>query len=103
MTLERLKEILDATGLPAVYRSFAKDHAPSPPYLVFYSTEENVLYADDELYYSETLISVELYTDAKAPATEKLVEDALRGAGCLWNKYENYWEDERLYEVLYEI
>ena len=103
MKVEDLKTLLESTGLPVVYRAYTVDHAPDPPYLVFYGTQKLTMFADNKPYYTVPMWNVELYTDKKEPLTEARVEQVLDESGILYVSTEANWEDERLYEVLYEF
>lgn len=58
-------------------------------------------FADDVMYYSTGHYQVELYTSSKDPAAEAKVEAALEG--LCWEKSEEYLQDEKVYQILYEI
>lgn len=103
MTLEDIKTILEATGLPVAYRAFPEGGAPALPFLCYYSPYTNNFAADGVAYAIINHISVELYTQVKDPATEGKVEAALTGAGIYWDKSETYLEDEKCFQILYEI
>ena len=103
MKVEDLKTLLESTGLPVVYRAYTVDHAPDPPYLVFYGTQKVTMFADNKPHYTAPMWNVELYTDKKEPLTEARVEQVLDESGILYVSTEANWEDERLYEVLYEF
>ena len=55
------------------------------------------------MYFSFKKLDIELYTDRKAPETEKIVEEILKKHQIFYNKSEIWIESERLYEVLYEM
>ena len=103
MKVEELKMLLESTGFPVVYRAYAVDRAPDLPYLVFYGTQKVTMFADNQPYYTVPMWNVELYTDKKEPLTEARVEQVLDESGILYVSSEANWEDERLYEVLYEF
>ena len=46
-------------------------------------------------------ITIELYTESKAPEAENAVEAALKD--LCWEKSEEYLDDEQCYEIIYEI
>ena len=48
-------------------------------------------------------LNIELYTDRKAPETEKKVEETLKKYQIFYNKSEIWIESEKLYEILYEM
>lgn len=101
MTLEELKAVLDASGVPFAYHHW--ETQKEPPYGVYLYVYDEPFYADGALYYWTGRYQVELYTRKKDPAAEARVEMALARAGLSYEKSETYLEDERLYEMLYEI
>ncbi len=99
MTQKELAQRLAAKGLPVAYRAFrTRQEPPFVCYLYVYDTQ---FYADDEMYFSAVHYQVELYTSAKDPETEAKVEAALDG--LCWEKSEEYIEDEKIYQLTYEI
>lgn len=101
MTLEELNALLQSTGLPVAYRAFPADQAPDLPFLCYLCTSSNNFDADDRVYFPVQQVDVELYTATKRPDLEQKVEAAL--SGLCWEKSEEYLDDERCYEIIYEI
>ena len=99
MTQEELARRLTDTGLPVAYRAFRTRQ--DPPYICFVYVYHTQFFADDEMYYSAGHYQVELYTAAKDLAAEARVEAALEG--LCWEKSEEYLQDEKVYQILYEI
>ena len=99
MTQEELARRLAGTGLPVAYRAFRTRQ--DPPYLCYVYVYDTQFFADDAMYYSTGHYQVELYTAAKDPAAEAGVEAALEGL-CR-EKSEEYLQDEKVYQILYEI
>ena len=103
MTLEDIKTILEATGLPVAYRAFPEGDAPALPFVCYHTPYSSNFAADGVAYATINHINVELYTQVKDPATEGKVEAALTQAGIYWEKSETYLEDEKCLQILYEI
>lgn len=103
MTLQEFKPVLEATGLPVAYRAFPEGEAPALPFLCYHSPYTNNFAADGVAYATINHINVELYTQVKDPATEGKVEAALTGAEIYWEKSETYLEDEKCFQIIYEI
>ena len=59
--------------------------------------------ADNIVYHSFNHLDIEVYTDLKNPELEKQVEEVLRSYGLFYHKSEVWIEEEKLYEVLYEL
>ena len=103
MTYEQIAEMMEEMGLPFAYHHFTEGESPNPPFLIFLSPGENTFSADNYMYFSFKKLDIELYTDRKAPETEKIVEEILKKHQIFYNKSEIWIESERLYEVLYEM
>lgn len=103
MTLQEFKPVLEATGLPVAYRAFPEGDAPALPFVCYHTPYSANFAADGVAYATINHVNVELYTQVKDPATEGKVEAALTGAGIYWEKSETYLEDEKCFQILYEI
>lgn len=103
MTLAELKAILDSTELPVAYNAWQVGAAPALPFIVYRQMGSNNFAADNIVYSGTKEIDVELYTKEKSPDTEAAVEDVLNGASIYWEKTETYLDDEKCFEVTYEI
>ena len=106
MTLPEIYNILKSiTGFEkkVAYRAFPKGHAPALPYICYMATQTSNFKADNKVYTVIQGIDVELYTKTKDPATEALVEAALDNANIVWEKYEDYIEDENVFMITYEM
>ena len=101
MTLQKLAALLETTGLPVAYRAFPVGQAPPLPYLCYLCTGTNNFDADDRVYQVFQGVDVELYTATKRPDRESAVEAAL--SGLCWEKTEEYLDDEKCYQIIYEI
>lgn len=103
MTLEALETILRGTGLPVTYREWPVGHAPALPYICYLQVGDDNDAADGIVYYSAKRVRIELYTVKKSPAVEKLITDALTSAGIYYTTEEDYIDEERFYQIIYEI
>lgn len=101
MTLGEIKDLLEITGIPVAYRAFPAGKAPPLPFLCYLFSYTNNFDADDRVYQVINRVTIELYIEAKDPATEAKVEAVLDG--LCWEKSEEYLDDERCYEIIYEI
>lgn len=101
--MDDILKLLKATGLPFAYHHFSEGHAPAPPYVLYLEYGSDNFSADGRVYAHISEFHIELYTDLKSPDTEKLLEDALDGAGVFYEKDESWIESENLYEVLYRF
>lgn len=101
MTQAELYNLLKSTGLPVAYNHFKKP--PCLPYIVYLFTFSNNFGADNKVYQKINNYQVELYSDKKDLASEKLIEDLLDENEIFYDKIETYVESEEFYQVIYEI
>ena len=106
MTLAQIHTMLKGiTGFDGkvAYRSFPVGKAPKLPFICYLDTNTSNFVADNKVYTIIQSIDIELYTKAKDVTTEGLVETELAKNNIIWNKYEQYLDDEQVYEVIYTI
>lgn len=103
MTFDEIAGLIGEVGLPSAYDHFAEGESPAPPFVVFLLPGTNNFMADGEVYEQVTEISIELYTDLKMPPLEAKVERVLTAHNIPWDKTEVWIDDEKLYEVRYEL
>ena len=99
--LEKLKSVLDSTGIPVAYREFPEGNAPDLPFICYYCDETNNMYADNSVYYRIDDVTVELYTKNKDINAEGKVEQAL--SSFCWSTNEDYIDSEKCYQIMYEM
>lgn len=102
MTTEQIKTMLDTVGIPTAYYQFPTT-LEGPPFLCFYYQSDNDVKADNLNYVTINHLVVELYTDTKDFDLEKTLETALKSNGLVWRKSEEYIDEERMNEVIYEM
>lgn len=100
-TLEKMKNILETTGLPVAYYAFPEGEAPPLPFICYLVSGSNNFIADGAVYHKIDRLQVELYTEVKDPAAEEAVEGVL--ASFVWEKTETYIDSEKCYQIMYEI
>ena len=106
MTLQELYTELKAIGYPVAYSHFLdtpQNPAPNPPFIVYREAYSSDLMADNQNYVGISNVQVELYTDRKDLASESAVQNKLKELGLPYAKTEAYLEDEKLFQVIYEI
>lgn len=101
MRLEEIKERLENSGLPVVYRAWPEKKAPPLPFLCYLVDGSDNFFADGKVYEAITRVRVELYSRYKDLGAESAVEAALSGIG--WEKTETYIDSEKCYQINYEI
>lgn len=99
--MEKLYDLLKTLGLPVVYHHFKTP--PKLPYIVYFYTNSDNFGADNKVYHNSDNYQIELYTEKKEQNTEKLIEDLFKSNDIYYEKTETYIDDEKLYQVIYEI
>lgn len=91
---------LQSTGLPCAYSHFKTDQ--TPPYIVYIGNGQDNLDADNTHYWRNNRYQVEYYFTEKSESNEASIEDALLGAGFLYEKSEDlYLEDQGVFLIYY--
>ena len=106
MTLKGLNTALNSIpgfDKKVAYRAFPVGKAPKLPYICYLDTETSNFVADNKVYTVIQSIDIELYSKDKDFASEALIEAKLALNNIVWEKYEEYLEDEQMYEVVYTI
>ena len=85
------------------YESFPEGEYPGLPVIRFMQTGSNIFAAENRVYYSSPIVSVELFTQIKSPETEAALESALASAELIWTKDEDYLDSERCYMITYTV
>ena len=101
MTQAELYQALKSLGMPVAYGSFSSP--VSPPFITYQFAYNSDMMADNQNYVEISNFQVELYTNKKDLAVEKLVQDKLKKLGLPYSKVEAWLDDEKLFQVIYEI
>ena len=101
--MDKLIELLKASGIPFAYDHFAEGESPEPPFICYLLPGSDNFGADGKVYYKISNVNIELYTDEKTPSVEQKLEDAMDAASIFYNKTEVWISSEKLYEVLYSF
>ena len=99
--MEKLVEIMKATGIPFAYDHFAEGESPKPPFICYLLPASDNFAADGAVYFKANEVHIELYTDFKDLPVEQKVEAVLDERGIFYEKSETWIESEKLYEVLF--
>lgn len=97
------KQLKNTTGLPSVYHHWNIGKSPALPYTVYYVTERDDVIADNQSYFKVRSMVIELYTDSKDEDLEARVESFLNGLNIIPVVSEQYINDEKMYEIIYEF
>ncbi len=101
--LALMEAIRAATGCTYAYDHFAEGESPAPPFLCFLYPQAAEFGADNIVYHSFHHLDIEVYTDRKDPELEQKVEAVLSAYELFYHKSEVWIEEEKMYEVLYEL
>lgn len=99
--MDKLLEMMRATGIPFAYDHFAEGEAPEPPFICYLLPSSDNFAADGTVYFKTNEVHIELYTDTKDLSVEQQLEAVLDERGIFYDKSETWIESEKLYEVLY--
>src|SRR5690606_9161541 len=100
-TQAELYQALKSLGMPVAYGSFTSP--VSPPFITYQFAYSNDFMADNINYFEISNFQVELYTSKKDLSAEQKVQDKLKELGLPYSKIEAFLEDEKLYQVIYEV
>lgn len=101
MTQAELYQALKSIGYPVAYGSFSRP--VTPPFITYQFAYSNDMIADNHNYVDIGNFQVELYTTKKDLAAEKKVQDKLKELGLPYRKLETYLDEEKMFQILYEI
>lgn len=106
MTLSELNTVLNSIpgfSNKVAYRAFPKGKAPKLPFICYLATQTNNFDADNTVYHVVQSVDIELYTKLKDTDSESAVETVLNDNHIIWEKYEEYLDDEECYQITYEV
>lgn len=95
--------MVDSIGLPYAYYQFDEDTAQAPPFVVFFFSTSNDLYADQTNYQRIDSLSIEFYSSEVDFDTEEAIETILNDAGLTFYKEQSYIESERIWQTAYDM
>lgn len=103
MTYKEIAAMIESIGLPYAYYQFPEGTGQEPPFVVFFYSNIDDLYADESNYQRIVTLNIELYTREKDFEKEATVEGILQNSGLSYYKEENYIDSEKLYQIAYEM
>lgn len=101
MTYKEVSAMISSVNLPCAYYQFPNDTPQTPPFILFYFTGADDLYADDKNYQRIVDLIVEFYSDNKDFETESTIENTLTSNGLTYTKAEQYIDSEHMHETIY--
>lgn len=102
MSYESIASMIESFGLPYAYYQFPEGTGQEPPFVVFFYSNIDDVYADDSNYQRIVTLNIELYTREKDFEHEETIETALADNGLSYYKEENYIDSEKMYQIAYE-
>ena len=103
MSYEDIATMIESFGLPYAYYQFPEGTGQDPPFVVFFYSNIDDVYADDSNYQRIVTLNIELYTREKDFEHEETIETALADNGLTYYKEENYIDSEKMYQIAYEM
>ena len=103
MTFQEVKNMVESIGLPYAYFQFPEKTGQAPPFVCFFYTNSDDLFADNSNYQDIRRLNIELYTSTKDFALEKTIEDTLKLNGFSYYREENFIETEKIWQIAYEM
>ena len=67
---------------------FAEGESPDPPFICYLFPGSDNISADGRVYFWNSEVRIEIYTDRKDPGAEALVKTVLDDVGIFYNKSE---------------
>lgn len=103
MTYKEIATMIGSVGLPYAYYQFHDSTPQTPPFICFYYANTDDVYADCKNYQRITELTIEFYSDTKDFGNEATIEATLETAGLTYRKYEQFLDDEKMHETVYEM
>lgn len=103
MTKKQVASMIASLKIPYAYYQFDEGTGQAPPFICFFYTSSDDLYADQSNYQKITGLSVELYTAEKDFDLEDTVEALLNDNGLTYYKEENYIDSEKMFMTSYDM
>lgn len=103
MTYKEIATMISSIGLPYAYYQFPDGTGQAPPFVVFFFTDTDDVFADDSNYQRIATLNIELYTDQKDFERESTLEEILLNNNLTYYKEENYIDSEKMWQIAYEM
>ena len=103
MTRTEVATMIKSFGLPFSYYQFPQGTSVKPPFVCFFYTGSNDLYADVTNYQKIEGLSIELYSADKRFDLEETIESSLNECGLTYYKEENFIDSEKLFMTSYDM
>jgi len=103
MTYKEVATMVKSMGLPYAYYQFPEGTAQKLPFICYFYNGINDLKADNTNYQRIAVLNIELYTKNKDFARESAVESVLADNHLTYSKEESYIDNEKMWQIAYEM
>lgn len=103
MTQKQVAKMVKDIGLPNAYYQFPEGTKQKPPFICFFFTGSDDVFADNQNYQRIEVLNIELYTAEKDFDNEALIERTLAENHLTFYKEENYIDTEKMWQIAYEM
>lgn len=103
MTRAEVATMIEEIGLPCAYYQFPEDTEQATPFVVFFYSNTDDLYADDENYQRIEVLNIELYTSYRDFEKEAAIEQILKNHGFSYYMESSYIDSEKMQQTAYEM
>lgn len=103
MTIKAINDMVAEIGLPFNYYEFPEGTEQSPPYVVWFLSNDNDFKADNTNYCDIEQLNIELYTSEKDFDLEAQVERVLKAHGLSFYKESNKVDSENMQQTSWEM
>ena len=103
MTREEVYSMVQSIDLPCAYYEFPEDTKQSPPFIVWFFSQNTDVMADDRNFVDKEVLSIELYTSIRNYDLEKTVESVISSSGFSYAKEAAYIDSEKMWQISYEM
>lgn len=103
MTQKEVAKMVKDIGLPYAYYQFPDGTNTKPPFICFFFTNSDDVFADNSNFQRIERLNIELYTSDKDFDNEALIEETLAEHHLTFYKEENYIDSEKMWQIAYEM
>ena len=103
MTHKEVASMVKSIGLPFAYYQFPEGTGQAPPFVVFFYSSTDDVFADDSNYQRIETLNIELYTKDKDFNLESQVESVISANGLTYHKEESHIDSEKMWQIAYEM
>lgn len=101
MTLIKLNKLLKSLGIPVAYSHF--NTPVKLPFITYSEAGSSNFIADNKVFKKVIDVDIELYTNKKDLEIELLLEQLLSDNEIPYDTVENYIDDEKVLQKIYEV